>query len=495
MAARLTSYLVVGIVAVTLIAGLIVRAQRDDSDGPVDLIVHNAVVFTGVASQKTAEALAVRANQILQVGSNREILRLQRPQTLIIDAKGAAVLPGFNDAHVHLIEGGLALDDVDLWGAATVEEALARVGRWIESHPGDGWVTGRGWAFAGEIELTRQSLDELTPDRPAMLLSEDGTTAWVNSRALKLAKIGRRTEDPARGRIVRDKKGEPSGVLEGPAVQLVAAHLPKPSRQERIRALRSALAEAQRLGITSLQTVSTNPADLEMIDALHRESPIEMRLYNVLEVREAREDAHVAALDPVLTRYADDPLMKSGAASVPLEEGRDEVNRLVRLLDARGWQIALEADEPEDVEQAQGAFAHAERSNATIARERRHRLEQQDDVFTDVGRSTRSGQGRTRAIGRDWPRGPLAPMRVLQKAVAYHALSDALRAYTFGSAYASFDEKRKGTLQPGMLADLVVLSANIFKMEPSALHTVKVEYTIFDGRVVHPADRRAPTFP
>ena len=93
MATRLTTYLVVGIVGVTLIAGLIVRAQRDDIDGPVDLIVHNAVVFTGEASHKTAEAVAVRANQILKVGSNREIIRLQRPQTVMIDAKGAAVLP------------------------------------------------------------------------------------------------------------------------------------------------------------------------------------------------------------------------------------------------------------------------------------------------------------------------------------------------------------------------------------------------------------------
>ena len=119
MATRLTTYLVVGIVGVTLIAGLIVRAQRDDSDGPVDLIVHNAVVFTGEASHKTAEAVAVRANQILKVGSNREIIRLQRPQTVMIDAKGAAVLPGFNDAHLHLVEGGLSLEHVDLSDAAT----------------------------------------------------------------------------------------------------------------------------------------------------------------------------------------------------------------------------------------------------------------------------------------------------------------------------------------------------------------------------------------
>src|SRR4030095_9007593 len=111
MSARLTAFVVVGIVGITLIAGLIVGAQRDD-DGPVDLIVHNAVVFTGdvTSPSEMPQAVAVRAHPILKVCSNREILRMQRPQTQTIDAKGATVVPGFNDAHLHLIRGGLTLD-------------------------------------------------------------------------------------------------------------------------------------------------------------------------------------------------------------------------------------------------------------------------------------------------------------------------------------------------------------------------------------------------
>ena len=108
MAARLTTYVVVAIVAATLIAGLIVGAQRDDSSGPVDLIIHNAKVYTADANGSTAEAIAVRGNTILHVGTNREILRYRRPQTTVIDAKGVAVLPGFNDAHAAFIAGGLA---------------------------------------------------------------------------------------------------------------------------------------------------------------------------------------------------------------------------------------------------------------------------------------------------------------------------------------------------------------------------------------------------
>jgi predicted amidohydrolase YtcJ len=488
MAARLTSYLVVGIVGVTLIAGLIVRAQRDDSDGPVDLIVHNAVVFTGEPSHETAEAVAVRANQILRVGSNREVVRLQRPQTVMIDAKGATVLPGFNDAHLHLVEGGLSLEEVDLAGAATIEEVVERVAAWIERNPGKGWVSGRGWKFDLEVTPTRQALDEAVPARPVYLMAEDGSAAWVNSLALKMARIGRRTEDPENGRIARDRKGEPTGILEGAASQLVADILPEPSRDDRMRALRNALAEAQRLGITSLQSTAADTSELEMFAAARVDGSLDVRLYPVLEVRGLRTPDEIAKLDPVLVKYSDDPLMKSGAASVPLETvDGDSLNRLVRLLDGRGWQVSIETDAPEEVEQARTAFAHAVRSNRSVVRERRHRVEHQDGVFTVVGK--------TKAIGSDWPRRPLAPMRVIQEALAYHALKDALRAYTFGGAFASYDEKRKGTLEAGMLADIVVLSANIFKMEPSQLDTVKVAYTIFDGRVVYPVDRRSTTFP
>ena len=488
MAARLTTYLVVGIVAATLIAGLIVGAQRDDNDGPVDLIVHNAVVFSATGS-RNAEAVAVRANQILKVGSNREIMRLRRPQTVVIDAKGGTVLPGFNDAHLHLVEGGFALQGVDLSGTLTIEEAVERVRSWSEANPTARWITGGGWTTFGEdVAPTRQLLDAVVPDRPVYLVDEQGTRAWVNSRALKLAKIARRTQDPESGTIARDRKGEPTGLLEGPATKLIAVLLPKPARDDRIRAASIALTEAQRLGITSLQTTADDQDDLEMLDALGRDDSVGMRLYSVLDVGRARSDADVARLDTVLERFPDDPLMKSGAATVALDRvDTDGLNRLVRLLDARGWQVSLEANTAEEAELGRQAFAHAVRSNTKSPRERRHRIEHQDGIFTEIGKHL--------AIGSDWPRGPLSPMRVLQAAVAHFALKDALRAYTYGGAFASYDEQRKGTLEPGMLADIVVLSDNLFELEPARLEAVKVAYTIFAGRIVYPVDRRTTTFP
>lgn len=490
MAARLTAYLVVAIVGVTFIAGLIVGAQRDQ-DGPVDLIVHNGVVFTGDVAPRAdmPEAVAVRANQVLKVGTNREILGMQRRQTVMVDAKGAAVVPGFNDAHLHLVRGGLSLEGVDLTGSETLEDAVERVRAWAAANPDAAWVVGRGWngELVADAQTIRALLDAAVADRPVQLLSEDGGAAWVNSRALELAGITRRTPDPEDGRIVRDPKTrEAVGVLEGAAATAVTSLLPAPSQADRTRALFAAIAEAQRHGITSLQNADGEPLDFELLDAARKKGAVDMRVYSALPIHSARTDADVAALDGVLTRYPDDPLFKAGAAKVATTGmDSDALNKLVRLLDSRGWQVMIEADSPEQVEMAQTAFTHAERSNDAPVRERRHRLEHQQRHFTRVGRRI--------ALGSDWPNGPLAPMEVLQRAVPSLTMAQALQAYTVNGAYASYDEQRKGFIKPGMLADMVVLSEDIFALPTSKLRTVKVAYTIFDGRVVFPAasDKRS----
>ena len=143
MAARLTAYAVAYIVGVTLIAGLIVGAQRED-DGAVDLIIINGKVYASDGSADLAEAVAVRGNKVIRVGSNREIQRLKRAQTIVIDAKGGAVMPGFNDAHAHLINGGLSLDQINLSDATTIDAIKDTVRVWSEAHPEREWITGRG---------------------------------------------------------------------------------------------------------------------------------------------------------------------------------------------------------------------------------------------------------------------------------------------------------------------------------------------------------------
>ncbi len=136
---------------------------------------------------------------------------------------------------------------------------------------------------------------------------------------------------------------------------------------------------------------------------------------------------------------------------------------------------------------ARTAFAHAERSNGQPSRERRHRIEHQNRNFTAVGEKL--------ALGSDWPNGPLSPLKVIGNAMPRLTLAQALQAYTVNGAYASYDEQRKGFIKPGMLADIVVLSKNIFSLDRLTLGSVNVAHTIFDGRVVYPAPTTRLTIP
>ena len=569
MAARLTTYVVVGIVAATLIAGLIVGAQRDDNDGPVDLIVFNGKVYTADGSSSMAEAVAVRGNQILRVGSNRDINRLRRPQTVVVDALGAAVLPGFNDASAHFIDGGVALEAVDLREATTIEEMQARIGGWAEAHPDRPWIVGGGWdnaAFAGGP--TRQLLDAVVADRPACLLSRDGRTAWLNTKALRRAGITRRTPAPADGVIVKELRGgAPTGVLKGTAVALATRIVPKTTRDDRARGLRAAIMEAHRNGVTSVQDVITRRDDFLLYDDVRQAGDLSVRIYSSMNVDGVTESEALKQIEALTNRYPDDPIFKMGGARVtvdgsvesfgaamlqPYDGNRDDVgpdrvdpdafNRFVRLLDRRGWQLTAEASGDRAVRMALDAIEHAARSNAQPERGRRHRIEgvelvdavdvprfgrlgviatihplfgnpttERLDAWSDaVGaeRASRawpsgsivSARGKL-AFGSGWPEAPLNPLAAIHTAVNRTTIDGlpeggwndgervsvrrAINAFTSVPAYASFDDQRKGTLKKGMLADLVVLSGDIFENPDVQIAGTTVAVTIFDGKIVY----------
>lgn len=401
MAARLTAYAVAFIVGVTFIAGLIVRAQRED-DGPVDLIVVNGKVYTGEGSE-FAEAVAVTGNKIVRVGSNTEVRRLRRAQTVVVDAKGGAVVPGFNDAHAHLINGGLSLDQISLSDAQTLDDIKDTIRVWSEAHPERAWITGRGWyyqPFNGTMP-TRQMLDALVPDRPAYLIAYDGHTGWANSKALEAAGINRRTKNPANGVIVRDPRtGEPTGALKEAAMALMSAVAPKPTEEDRIAAIRAAIDEAHRVGITSVQDAGGTAEDLELFDRLRKRKELTLRIYQALRADATLSEAGLAELDAVRTRFADDPLLKTGAVKLiadgvieshtaamlepytnrPAVKGDarftpDELNRVVGMLDKSGWQIMTHAIGDAAVRMTLDAYEAATTANPAPERGRRHRIE------------------------------------------------------------------------------------------------------------------------
>jgi predicted amidohydrolase YtcJ len=575
MASRITTYIIVLIVTGTLVAGLIVGAQRDEADGPVDLIITNGRVYTA-KDGAFAEAVAVRGNKILRVGSNRAIKRLRRPQTVTLDAHGASVLPGFNDSHIHLLSGGLSLAHLDLLGATTLDQIQTAIRDYATANPDRLWIRGRGWyyePFAGGLP-TRQQLDALVPDRPAYFTAYDGHTAWANTKALAAAGITRKTPNPKNGTIVKDARtGEPTGVLKESAMALVGKVLPPVTHDDRLTAVRRAMDAAHEHGVTSVQNAGGSVDDFALYDELRKQGELDLRVYNAISASAGLTDAELAQFEAARTEFADDPVLKAGAVKLMLDGvveshtaamlepyanrpttgqlnfSQTELDRVVTLLDKRGWQIFIHAIGDRGIRSALDAFEHAAKANPPPARGRRHRIEHietidpldiprfaalgviaaqqpyhgspapnQIDVWkTNLGepRASRAWMynsllsgGAHIAFGSDWPVVSLDPRLGLHVATTRTStdgvpeggwipserltLAQAVDGYTSAGAWASFDEQRKGTLEPGMLADIVILTSDIFEPDAKLLDS-HVALTIFDGRVVFDRERAGKT--
>lgn len=219
-----------------------------------DLVFAGGSVFTADTVRSRARSVAVKDGRILAVGGD-DLEGLVGPKTEIVDLRGRMLLPGFQDAHVHPVWGGLDMLRCDLAELASAEEYLEAIGRYVTEHPHDQWVLGGGWqmsAFPGGTP-TAAALDAVVPDRPAFFPNRDGHGAWVNSAAMRLAGIDRDTPDPADGRIERDADGHPSGTLHEGAMGLVNRLLP----EEPLERLTEALLVGQRylhsFGITAWQ--------------------------------------------------------------------------------------------------------------------------------------------------------------------------------------------------------------------------------------------------
>ncbi|MFJ7943291.1 amidohydrolase [Streptomyces sp. NPDC096354] len=221
---------------------------------PADLVLTGGPVLTMDSARSRATTVAVTGDRITAVGHD-EVRELIGPRTEVVDLAGRLLVPGFQDAHIHPVTAGLELAQLDLTGFRTAVDTLAAVRAYADSHPNQEWITGGGWsmeAFDGGSP-TRDRLDTVVPDRPVFLVNRDHHGAWVNTRALTLVGITRDTPDPADGRIERDDRGEPTGLLQEGAMDLVARHTPRSTPADRLAALLLAQRLLHSYGVTAWQ--------------------------------------------------------------------------------------------------------------------------------------------------------------------------------------------------------------------------------------------------
>jgi len=526
------------------------------------LIITNAAVYTVDKQHPTAQAVAVIDSRIVAVGSNAEIDSWRSPQTKAINARGKLVLPGFNDAHVHFLQGGAQLDQVNLTDAASPEEFARRIGRQVKKTPKGEWVLGGRWdetKWAKPELPTKELVDPLTGETPIFVERYDGHEALANSAAMKLAGVDARTPDVPGGIITRDASGNPTGIFKDAAQELIYKVIPPMSREQRLRAVRRALEHAASLGVTSVQHMNPEFADVAAYSELAEKGELTTRMYAVPMETQWQEQAKVGirrawgssflrlgavkgCADGSLgsrTAYMfepfDDDPGNRGLLSDEMHPPSAMRDRLMQA-DAAGLQLRVHAIGDRAISMILDIFSDIEREHGyhdqRFTIEHAQHMAQKDfERFAqlhviasmqpyhaiDDGRwaEKRLGHQRARysyawrsfldhgvtlAFGTDWPVAPLNPMLGIYAAVTRATLDgknadgwvpeekitvqEAVEAYTMGSAYAEFQEHEKGSITPGKLADMVVLSDDIFHIKPEAIRNVKVETTIVGGKAV-----------
>jgi predicted amidohydrolase YtcJ len=557
---------VLGDLVVTFIALVSLMPLAHSGTRPAaDLIITNGKLYTVDKSHPHAEALAVIGHRIVAVGTVSDIDQWRGTNTRVIDARDHTVLPGFNDAHTHFLEGGLQLDNVQLKDADSPQGFARRIGERAKHTPKGEWITGGDWdeeKWNPPQLPTKELIDPVTPNTPVFVNRYDGHESLANSVALKLAGITAQMPDPPGGAIVRDAQGNPTGVLKDAAMDLVTKKIPPHSHARLVRAAKRALNYAAVLGVTSVQEMAAGSDMTENIaiyGELEDKGELTARIYVApplerwqdeakLGIRHAFGSAHLRI--GALKMFADGSLGSSTAYFYQpytddsknrglLTEGMQPLSKVRSWLmgaDDTALQVCMHAIGDEAISITLDLFNDVERAHGDSDRRWRiehaqHMAAKDFDRFAklkviasvqpyhaiDDGRWAERKIGPERikttyafrsfldhgvrlALGTDWTVAPLNPMLTLYAAVTRATLdgkhpegwvpeqkitlAEAIEAYTMGSAYAEFQDTEKGSLTPGKLADIVILSDDLFAINPKNTPDVKVVTTIVGGRVV-----------
>ncbi|HEX4773827.1 MAG TPA: amidohydrolase [Bryobacteraceae bacterium] len=526
-----------------------------------DTVLVHGKIWTEDAQKPEAEAVAIEGNRILRVGTSAQILKLAGPGTRVIELGGRRVTPGFNDSHVHFLQGGAGLASVQLVDAASQAIVRERIAAFAKTRPKGEWILNGFWDHEKWTPAqipNHELIDDVTPDNPVFVQRLDGHMALANAVAMKLAGVDKTTKDMAGGVIVRDAEGNPTGIFKDAATELIERVIPPPTQAQLQAAAEAAQKYARENGVTSVQDMSAAPDALRAYEHLLRQGKLQVRVSGHqplpswkrlagpgVESNFGGEMLHIGGLKGFadgslgsttawfFKPYLDTP-NTSGIASDELSKP-EEMYANIRDADREGLQVAIHAIGDRAIHTILDFYERVEKENG--ARDRRFRIEHaQHLLWSDIPRfaglqviasmqpyhciddgrwaakrldaerlkttyAFRSllDSGATLAFGSDWPVAPMVPLMGIYAAATRRTLdgrnpggwipeqkitvAEAVHAYTIGSAFAEGEENIKGSILPGKLADLVVLSDDIFHIDPVQIEKTHVDLTIFDGKV------------
>jgi predicted amidohydrolase YtcJ len=545
------------------------HAQND-----ADVVLVGGKVWTGVASQPQAEAVAIHGSRILAVGSSGAMLKLAMPTAKIIQLHGRLVLPGFNDAHVHIQMGGANLVGVHLTDTKSQAEFRQRITAFAKTAPKGAWILNGLWDQErwSPIALpTHALIDDVTPDNPVAVSRTDLHMILANAYAMKLAGVDRNTRDVPGGVILRDADGNPTGIFKDAAKTLIMSAIPPETEKDMETYLLATQKVAAENGVTSVQdmAVSSNdesgPLKLKALQSLTRQGRLKLRVAECLPLADGKQMAalgieanfgndlfHIGCLKSFAdgglgastawftAPYTDNPA-NYGIASDTMQHP-EEMYAEFKLADRAGLQLITHAIGDRANHTILDFYERLEKEDGQ--RDRRDRIEHAQTLLPqdiprfaqlhviasvqpfhalDDGRwaEKRIGPERIKttyafrslmdsgavvAFGSDWPVAPLVPLTGIYAAVTRRTIdgknpdgwipqekvtvAQAVRAYTYNAAYAEGEETLKGSIQPRQLADIIVLSGDIFHINPVEIENVKVDLTLLGGEIIY--DRNDP---
>jgi len=520
----------------------------------VDLIVHNAVIYTVDEGFSVLQAFAVKDSRFIEVGSNRSILSKYKSLETI-DMDGRSIYPGFIDAHSHFFRYGLGLGIADLLGTESENELVERVKDHADKNPDLTWILGQGWdqnLWESKEFPSKEKLDSIFPNIPVLLTRIDGHAALANQKALDLGKVTGKTELTGGKVILKNKL--PTGVLIDNAIKLVSSHIPTWSMEESRNALIEAQNNCFEVGLTSIVDAGLEKETIDLIEKMHQEGSLKMRVYAMVNPTEENME-HFFTTGPVQNDfltvrsfkiYGDGALGSRGAALLkPYHDHADNYGFLLKnpadfdalakkiydngfqmnthcigdsanrtLLDIYAKYLKGKNDLRWRIEHAQvvsnedmpkfAAYSIIPSVQPTHATSDMNWAGQRLGpmrIKTAYAYKDLLDQNGMLALGSDFPVEHINPLYGFHAAVVRKDANNlpengfqsenkitreqALKGMTIWAAYANFEEHLKGSIEPGKLADFVVLEKDIMLCPEIDLRNIKVFATYIGGEKVY----------